>query len=468
MAELTATLIKGDRVSSKTDYRDALPINMIAIPRPILGANGYMRAWPGLSLHATGKGIDRGGVYNERVEQHFRVSGTSLIKVNTDGTITVLGSIGGTSQVSLPYSFNTQAVVADGKAYLYDATNGFRRITDPDLKSPLDCVWIDGYYFFTDGEYIYHTDISDESSIDPLKYSTASFMPDPSLAVAKTQDNKVLVFGRYSLEYFVNQATQDFAFTRIETRSQKIGIVATHAKCELNGVFYITGGRKEEALGVHAIGIGSATKISTREIDKVLKQYTEPELINMRMESRLEDDMELITIHLPNETLCFNVTAAKALGKEYAWSQLRTGSSTVSYRAINGIFDANLGYWIFGDKYNHNIGQLAYDSFGQYDEASEWELYTPFLNLERMSINEMELEIIPGFTIFDDAKLAFSITYDGVTYSSEWWDIYGLKDEYTMRYIVRRLGDISSWAGFKFRAVTKSRMAFGAIRLIYG
>lgn len=30
------TFIKGDKVSSKTDYRDALPVNMYAVRRPIL------------------------------------------------------------------------------------------------------------------------------------------------------------------------------------------------------------------------------------------------------------------------------------------------------------------------------------------------------------------------------------------------------------------------------------------------
>lgn len=35
-------LIKGDKVGSETDYRDALPVNMVAIPRDIFGVKGYM------------------------------------------------------------------------------------------------------------------------------------------------------------------------------------------------------------------------------------------------------------------------------------------------------------------------------------------------------------------------------------------------------------------------------------------
>ena len=36
------TLIKGDKVGVETDYRDALPVNMYAVKRDILGAKGYM------------------------------------------------------------------------------------------------------------------------------------------------------------------------------------------------------------------------------------------------------------------------------------------------------------------------------------------------------------------------------------------------------------------------------------------
>ena len=143
----------------------------------------------------------------------------------------------------MPYSFETQAVIANGDMFLYDGTT-FSQITDPDLGDPIDGVWVRGYYFLTDGENVYHTDINDESSIDPLKFSTAEFMPDKSLGVAKTQDDKVMVFGRYTLQYFIDVATANFAFSNIETRAQKIGIVATHAKCESGGNWFITGGRK--------------------------------------------------------------------------------------------------------------------------------------------------------------------------------------------------------------------------------
>lgn len=470
MPVMPVTLIKGDKVSTKTDYRDNLPQNCYAVKRNILDAAGYMLCYPGLSLFTTGYGIDRGASYNERFEEHYRVSGTTFCSVAKDGVVTNLGTIPGTSQARLIdfYSFNTQGIIANGRFFLYDSIAGFREVTDPDLGSPIDGVWVDGYYFMTDGEYLFHTDIGDEESIDPLKFATAEFMPDPSLGLAKTQDNKVVVFGRYTIEYFINDASENFAFSRIPTRAQKIGIVATHAKCEVGERFYITGGRREESIGVHAITLGESQKVSTREIDKIFERYSETDLKDMRMESRSEKDYTFILIHLPKETLCLNETIAKTIGVEYAWTILKTDiEGEANYRAINGIFDARIGKWIYGDKRNENIGLLDESNFTQYNETQEGILYTPFVDLERSSIDQIDIQTIPGHTVTNDATVAFSITYDGLTYGKEWFAQYGKQGEYQQGFILRRIGYVSEWFSFKFRFAVKSRIAFALMRITY-
>jgi len=470
MPEIPVTLIKGDKVSSLVDYRDALPVNMYAIEKEILGAKGYMQSYPGLTSFGTSLGVDRGANYNERFKNHFRVSGTHLISVSTLGVVTDLGDIPGVSQCRLQnfYSFNTQGIIADGKMFLYDAVGGFREVVDADLGSPIDGVWIDGYYFLTDGEYLYHTDIDDEESIDPLKYATAEFMPDLSLGLAKTKDNKVMVFGRYTIEYFVNVASENFAFQRLSTRAQKIGIVATHAKCEVKGVFYITGGHKEEAISVYVLSGGVSVKISTKEIDKILAKYTEPKLVDMRMETYTENGMTFILIHLPEEVLCFNETISKTIGLFYAWSILK--SDTIGdnpYRAINGIFDARNSLWIYGDKLDENLGKLDESVVTHYNEKIEWILFTPFLNLNEISIDKIEIVIVPGFNIIDDATVAISLTTNGLTYGAEYWLKYSEPLDYNKRFIIRRIGYVRNYVGFKFRGISTSKMAFGLMKVEY-
>jgi len=285
----------------------------------------------------------------------------------------------------------------------------------------------------------------------------------------KSQDEKVMVFGRYSLEYFIYDASASFAFQRIPVRAQKIGIVATHAKCENGNTVYITGGRREESVGVHIVSTGNSEKISTREIDKIIAQYTEPQLFDMRMECRQENNVTFILVHLPNETLCFNESIAKTFGISYAWLILKTDIlGDVTYRGINGIFDARSAKWIYGDKWDSTIGILDNTVSTHYGDMAEWILYTPFLNLDTASIDEIEIETIPGFTSTPDATVAISLTHDGVVYGQEWWMSYGLQKDYNKNFIVRRLGYVSDWVGIKFRGVSKSRMAFSLARLTYG
>ena len=454
------TLLQGDNIDAHVDYRDALPVNMLPVVKQILGAGGYMRTIPGLRIHSEGIGADRGGMYNDRSGTHYRVSGGSLVSVSPVGVVSVLGSVLGTTQAAMPYSFNTQAIVADGRFYLHGA-DGFRRVTDGDVGSPIDAVWVDGYYFLTDGEYLYHTELSDESSIDPLAFATAEFMPDPSLGLAKTSDNKVVVFGRYSMEYFVNASTENFGFRRVETRAQKIGIVATHAKTETAGVFFIVGGRKGEALGVHAVTVGRADKISTRTVDQILAGYTEPELADIRVESRAIDGTNSVIVHLPGETLVYSVEAG-------TWGEMRSSVSR-PYRGTNGVFDALIGKWVYGDKYGGNIGILDPTIYKQYDDpATEWILYSPFVDMERMSIDEIEIETIPGWAIDKNNTVFLSLTYDGVHHGTEARMDYGGPGDYGTRFIKRRLGYVSDWPGFKFRSVTSSPMAFGLFTVTHG
>ncbi len=469
MPEIPLNFIKGDEVSSETDYRDALPVNMTAVSKQLFGANGYMIQQSGLTEFAEAKGIDRGGIWNEQFETHFRVSGTKLISVDASGVITELGDIPGVDTVRMPYSFNTQAIIADEKYYLYDPTNGLRQVTDSDVGMPIDADWIAGYYFFTDGVSLYHTQITDESSIDPTDFGTFEFSPDPTKGVLRTQDNKMAVFDRYSTGYFVNDTTTAFAFSIFDSRTVKVGIVGTHCKCEIEGSIFIMGGAKEENVSVHILGVGSSTKVATREIDKLIGKYSEEELSKSVLESRAEDGYHYLIVHLPDETLIYNHTIAKEFGYQNAWSILRSGNSdSDNYRAKFGVLDVRINKWVYGDKRESKLCILDETVCTHYGEISEWELFTPFYYIERASIDQMMIETIPGFSTTDDATVFLSISYDGVTSTKEYSMQYGRPNQYTSRFILRRLGDVNNWFSMKLRGASRSRMAFSRGVINYG
>lgn len=463
------SFIKGDRIGVETDYRDALPVNMYAVANPVFGADGYMIQYPGLTEVSNINSRCFGGIWNERFSEHYRVADNSLFKINNDGAVQKVGSLNCNSSVSLPYSFNTQGIIADNRFYLYDPSDGLTEVVDPELGNPIDGVWVDGYYFMTDGDFLFHTDINDESSIDPLKFATAEFMPDPSLGLGKTQDNKVVVFGRYTTEYFVNVAQEDFAFQRIATRALKTGIVGTHCKAESGGKWFTLGGSKEQAISCFAISVGSVAKIASREIDKIIGSYTELELQSSIVEAYSEDGTSFVVYHLPNHTLLFNETIAAKAGIDQAWSILKTDALGDSvWRGVHFVFDVNKGKWTVGDKTDGSVGVLDETTALTYGDISEWILYTPFYSMESGSINELEVETIPGHTGSNDATVFVSLSYNGLTYGQEWTEMYGSPNDYGKRFIIRRLGYIRDWFGVKLRGATRSRMAFSMGTIDFG
>lgn len=462
------TFLKGDKISSDTDYRDALPVNMYAVNRPMFGAQGYMKQDSGLTQFATTGGATRGALWNERFKDHYRIEGGSFVSVDQFGNVRNLGSIGGGSTASLPYSFLTQAIISNGQFYLYDPTSGLREVTDPIASGTIDGVWVDGVYFCTNGQELYHSLAADESQFE-AGTRVAEFMPDDSLGVGKTQDNKAIVFGRYTTEYFVNTSTpQGFLFQRLESRAVKAGIVGTHCKCELDGKWYILGGRKEEAPTIRIISVGQTQKVASKEVDQIIGQYSETELQSVVMESYAEDGYSFVIIHLPNETLKFNETIVQTVGVDAAWSIMKSGVNSDEWRGKHGVNDIRLNKWVYGDKRLGRLGILDETVSTQYGELAEWLLYTPFIAMDRKAVRHFEVEVLPGHTETQDATVFMSLSYDGVSFGNEWLEMYGDIQDYTKRFIIRRLGYVSDWFGVRIRGTSRSRMAFGRGFVNYG
>jgi hypothetical protein len=453
MAIIPIPIISGDKTKSDVDYFDALPVNMIAVQRDILGASGFLYSHDGVDLLANGQGIDRGAIFNERMGRHFRVSGQKLIEV-VGSTAVVLGDIPGSDLVSMDYSFNTLMVIASGRMFLYSGT-ALTEVTDPDLGRPIAGWWIDGYYMLTDGENIYHTDITNESSIDPLKFATSEISPDPTIGGGRTQDNLAIVFNRYTTEYFVNDANEQFAFSRLNQKAVSVGIVGTHCWCEMDGDIYILGGSKGSQVSLMLLGAGQAIAVSTRTVDKIIARYTESQLSLCKIEPRIEHGDQLIYVHLPDETLCFNNSIAQKFGLTSAWSFLRSGQN--EWRCINGVRDPLQNKWVYGDKIDGRIGALNREIASQYGDPVHSEFYTPLVPIESLSVDSVEINTIPGFPATTES-IFVSTTRDGNYYSMEWSKEVTANANYNDRYIVRRLGYVRKNIGFKFRSLNKGKL----------
>lgn len=465
--ELPIPIGLGDEHGSETDYRDQLPINYTLVERQIKGSQGYLLSYPGLTAFGTGVGIDRGGIYNDRQLNHLRVSGESLISVSTTGVTAILGLISGTDHVILPYSFTTQGILASTRFWLFDGTT-LTEFTDAGLGSPIDCVWINGVYFFTDGETLYHTTAISEFVIDLLTFATAEFSPDRTWGLLKNIQNQVVVFGRFSTEWFRDTGSSiagAFRFERISGKSTKVGIVGTNCKVELDGQIFILGGRKGESPSIHALVNGRSETMASREIDKILATYTEEELRQAVLESRVEEREKYLYVRLLRHTLLFDLTIAQKFGANRAWTIVKTDiTGDTPWRGRNGVFDPRAAKWIYGDNVDGRLGRLDNTTNNQYGAQVENIFFTNIINIEESSINLLELDTIPGFAA-GIVNVSVSISYNGVTYGTEYFINESEQFEYARRFIARRLGYVNKLFNFKFRVVSPYQTAFSNLKI---
>ena len=172
------SILNGIYTDGASDFRTAYPRNLVPVPKQQGISQGYLRPAEGIVQFGVGPGSDRGGInWNNRC---YRVMGTKLCAVESDGTTTILADVGGNDQVVLDYSFDRLAIVSAGRLFYWNGSV-LTEVTDPDLGIVNDLVWVDGYFVTTDGTSLVVTELNDPTAVNPLKYGSSESNPDPIL-----------------------------------------------------------------------------------------------------------------------------------------------------------------------------------------------------------------------------------------------------------------------------------------------
>ena len=450
-------IFSGQVTDDTADWRDALPVNMQHVAKPVLGALGYLRSAPGLEFFGTGLGPDRGGVFNTLTNTHYRVSGRMVITVAANGDVAQMGEIPGAGPVVMPFSFQSQLFIANNQVYRIANNGSIMLLDDPDIGQIIDGTWIDGYFIFADTESnLVQTEILDETQVDVTNYGSSEIDPDPVRGVGVLY-NRLLAFNANSIEFFFNAGDPnlDFQFIRIPEQSIPIGIVGTHAKTrgsdiDGNQYYYILGGGRNEPVTFRITAQGTAPRIATREIDEILATYTASELAACVMETRRELDHDFMIAHLARHTLIYDLATSKAISQP-AWTIHRDGENLPSCW-IHGVFDPRVNAWIYGDKVINRIGRLNHSVDTHYNNNVEQIFYTPAVPVEGRRIQNLTIVPLPGRSpIATNPVLFVEATQDGLNYSQPRDMALGRRGQYKDRYNIRKLGYFKNWVSFRFR-----------------
>lgn len=390
-------IYNGVYTKGNADYGTSYPVNMIPVPKTVGVADGYLRPAYGLELYGEGPGTDRGGINWNDVG--YRVMGTQLVRVLSSGVLVDVGKVGSDSKpVTMDYSVDYLAIASNGNLFYYDGTT-LTQVTDPDVGTVIDVVWVDGYFMVTDGTTLAVSDIGDPFSFNPLRYGSSEANPDPVNALLKIR-NEVYALNRYTIELFDNVGGTGFPFSRIESAQIEKGVVGTHACTKFMDRLAFVGSDLNESLGIY-LGYNSQTrKISTREIDQIISGYTDAELTTVYLEEKIDSGHAHLLCHFPNETLVFDGIASDG-DRPPVWFKLRSTleenpSSSSTYRAR--YHTRVYGKWLFGDPTSRNYGYLTEDNANHFGNEVRWEFGTTIVyNDSRGGIfHEMELVSLPG------------------------------------------------------------------------
>jgi hypothetical protein len=450
-------ILNGIYTDTAGDFRVEYPRNMVPVILKSGISDGYFRPADGIVSLGTGPGIDRGGIEWQGIL--YRVMGTKLVSISSTNVVTVIGDVGGTGQVTLDYSFDYLAIASGGNLFLYRPSTGLQQVTDPDLGTVVDVVWVDGYFMTTDGEFLIVTELNDPFSVNPLKYGSAEADPDPVVALLKVR-NEVYALNRHTIEVFDNVGGSLFPFQRVEGAQVQRGAIGTHACCNFMESIAFIGGGRNEAPAVWLISGSNAQKISTREIDLILEEFTETQLSNVLAESRVDKGYRHLYIHLPNRTLVFDAEATTKAGMPVWFTLTSSLVGNSQYRARNLVWVYNK--WVVGDPSSVSFGYLSDTLSSHWGVLNGWEFATIILYNESRGLifHEMELIALTGNAIFGtDPSIFTSYTEDGLTYSQERVCKAGVTGVRGKRLSWLQQGRMRQWRAQKFRGTSDAQLS---------
>jgi hypothetical protein len=458
------SILNGIYTDNGPDFRTSYPVNMVPVPKNSGISTGYLRPGDGLVANGTGPGTDRGGINWQG--ECYRVMGTKLVSVASNGAVTVLGDVGGPTNtlVTFDYSFDELAIASGGRLYYWNNST-LTQVTDPDLGIVLDVVWVDGYFMTTDGEFLIVTELSNPLQVNPLKYGSSEVDPDPVVALLKLR-NEIYALNRNTVEVFDNIGGDLFPFQRIDGAQLQKGVVGTFACCVYIDRIAFLGSGRNEAPSIYVGAAATTQKISTQEIDELLLTYTEAQLSLVKLEARNDKSHQHLYVHLPDRTIVYDAAASEALGDQVWFTLTTTVVGFAQYRARNLVWAYDK--WLVGDPQSSTIGYLVDDIGSHWGQQVRWEFGTIIAYNEGKGalFQKMELVSLTGrVALGTNPQISTSYSLDGLSYSQERYIYVGTIGNTNKRLAWFQQGHMRNWRIQRFRGDSDSHIAFARLEM---
>jgi hypothetical protein len=240
--------------------------------------------------------------------------------------------------------------------------------------------------------------------------------------------------------------------------------VGVNANCAfLDQIAFIGGGMGEGVsvwLGIN----GNSVKISTREIDIVLSDYTEAQLALAFMETRTDRDYRQLMIHLADKTLVYDGAASAVLQQPVWYCYSSSLDGVGRYRSSRLVYA--YGRWNTGDTQTAAFGYLVDDVSTHWGQTVGWQFETQIIYNEGRSVivHDLELVALTGrIALGADPQIQTQYSQDGITYSQPKWIRAGKIGDRSKRLVWMQQGGFRNWRLQRFSDTSDAFLSFARL-----
>jgi hypothetical protein len=334
------------------------------------------------------------------------VSGVKLYRVDSNKTVTELGTVGSPSRVDIANNISTVVVVNQPNAFYYDTTTStFGQITDVDFTSrgATDVEFLDNYLLFVEpnsGRF-FGSDVGSATSFDGLSFATAEGSPD-NLVGIKVDHRQALLFGEKSVEIWELVGGAGFPFARAANGYIEQGCFngRTAAKQD-NSVFWMA-----EDYTVRRLDGITPTRISQTGIEQALGQVTvgSGQAFSYSQEGHL-----FYVLTFPEGTFVYDATTKE-------WHERQTYGYPYWLSWSHAQF---AGLELVGDVSSNRIGYLSPDTFADWGttQRMEWTYQPVYAAGNRAFHDRLEIIMETGTGLISgqgsDPEMMMEVSDDG-------------------------------------------------------
>ena len=434
------------------------------VPETNAQSKVQLKPTPGLSAFAdTGIKNCRGAHVMDGIA--YSVNGSNFYRINSDGTVTNLGTIVGQGRVSMADNGTQICIVVPGSTgYIYTVAGGLQTITDADFTTTLgpsqQVTYKDGYFIHfnntasvSTGKIFFISNLNDGLVYDPLDFGTAEADPDKITAIHVNR-NILYVGGNETIEPFQNIGGADFPFQRIPGGLIQKGISAKFSPIDTDNTFYFVGAGLNEGPAIWRFAGNTAQKLSSASIDQILQQLTQDQVENIYATTYAEEGGYFVNFHLADQVFSYDAAASSAMQKP-VWHERKSKDqfdNLVIWRVTHII--AAYGRLLVGDNQSGTIGEMKRTIHTEYGKSINRAVASmPFHNEgERVKVPKMELVCETGTAPanYTPRVVRFFSDDGGYTFGNGIARSLGVQGQRKIRQIWRQGGQFDTTRVYKF------------------